>query len=155
MVGGVTLGRNGVEKVAAGEVVGGVTPLAEQIAREVRSRLESSTRVIMNNMEPANMSLRQRQKVVADCLVTLFTHEEVLPRYVQFALDNPGKFGAQVVAANPKQMEIEQTNLRERVIVVGQASESEWQEAVKSLSDAPQSNLPWALDGEVVDGAQG
>lgn len=144
-----------VERVAPGEVVGGVTPLAEQIAREVRSRLESSTRVIMNNMEPANMSLRQRQKVVADCLVTLFTHEEVLPRYVQFALDNPGKFGAQVVAANPKQMEIEQTNLRERVIVVGQASESEWQEAVKSLSDAPQSNLPWAIDGEVVDGSQG
>jgi len=34
-------------------------------------------------------------------------------------------------------------------------SEAEWQEAVKSLSDAPQSNLPWAIDGEVVDGAQG
>jgi len=142
-----------VQTVAPGEVVGGVTPLAEQIAREVRSRLESSTRVIMNNMEPANMSLRQRQKVVADCLVTLFTHEEVLPRYVQFALDNPGKFGAQVVAANPKQMEIEQTNLRERVIVVGQASESEWQEAVKSLSDTPGSNLPWEVDGEVVSGS--
>ena len=144
-----------VEKVAPGEVVGGVTPLAQQMAKEVRSRLESSTRVIIGNMEPANMSLRQRQKVVADCLVTLFTHEEMLPRYIEWSLQNPGKFGAQVVAANPKQMEIEQTNLRERVIVVGQASEAEWQEAVKSLSDAPQSNLPWAIDGEVVDGSQG
>ena len=147
-------GKQEVEKVAPGEIVGGVTPLAEQVAREVRSRLESSTRVIIGNMEPANMSLRQRQKVVADCLVTLFTHEEMLPRYVQFAMDNPGKFGAQVVAANPKQMEIEQTNLRERVIVVGQASEAEWQEAVKSLIDTPGSNLPWDIEGKVVDGPE-
>lgn len=146
-------GKQEVQTVAPGEIVGGVTPLAEQIAKDVRGRLETSTKVIMGHMEPPNMSLRQRQKVVADCLVTLFTHEEMLPRYVQFALDNPGKFGAQVVAANPKQMEIEQTNLRERVIVVASASEEDWQEAVKSLNDTPGSNLPWEVDGEVVSGS--
>lgn len=144
------MAKGGLNKVAPGEVVGGVTPLAEQMARDVRERLETSTRVLIGNMEPTNMSLRQRQKVVADCLVTLFTHEQMLPRYVQFALDNPGKFGAQVVAANPKQMEIEQTNLRERVIVVGQASPEEWEKAVEGLRDTPQSNLPWEVDGEVV-----
>ena len=146
------MGRDEVRKVAPGEVVGGITPLAEQVARDVRSRLETSTKVVMNNMEPQNMTLRQRQKVVADCLVTLFVHEDMLPRYVQFALDNPGKFGAQVVAANPKQMEIEQTNLRERVIVVGQSSPEEWEQAVKGLKEGAGSNLPWDVDGQVVSG---
>ena len=140
--------KQAVEKVAPGEIVGGVTPLAKQMAKEVRSRLESSTRVIIGNMEPANMSLRQRQKVVADCLVTLFTHEEVLPRYIEWSLQNPGKFGAQVVAANPKQMEIEQTNLRERVIVVAAASEEDWQAAVSSLNEQRDTAIPWSTIDE-------
>lgn len=98
------------------------------------------------------MGLKERQKVATDLVVSLFSHPAFQERYVQWALDNPGKFGAQVVAVVPKTMEVEQTNLRERVIVVGQASESEWQEAVKSLSDAPSSNLPWEVDGEVTGG---
>ena len=143
-----------VQTVAPGEIVGGVTPLAEELAKEVRLGLESKTKTLLNCKEPTNMGLKERQKVATDLVVSLFAHPAFQERYVQWSLDNPGKFGAQVVALLPKTMEIEKTDLRERVIVVGQASESEWQEAVKSLSDAPSSNLPWAIDGEVVD-AQG
>ena len=147
--------RQEVTTVAPGEITGGVTPLAEELAKEVRLGLETKTKTLLNHKEPTNMGLKERQKVATDLVVSLFAHPAFQERYVQWALDNPGKFGAQVVAVVPKTMEVEQTNLRERVIVVGQASEAEWQEAVKSLSDAPQSNLPWAIDGEVVDGSQG
>jgi hypothetical protein len=146
------MGRDEVNKIAPGEVVGGVTPLAEEIAREVRNGLETKTKVLLAHAEPENMGLKQRQKVAIDSMVSLFAHPEFQARYVQWALDNPGKFGAHVVAVVPKTMEVEQTNLRERVIVVGQATEAEWQEAVKSLSDAPQGNLPWDIDGEVAGG---
>ena len=146
----VARGKQEVQTVAPGEVMGGVTPLAEELAKEVRLGLETKTKTLLNHKEPTNMGLKERQKVATDLVVSLFAHPAFQERYVQWALDNPGKFGAQVVAVVPKTMEVEQTNLRERVIVVGQASEAEWQEAVKSLSDAPQSNLPWAIDGEVV-----
>jgi len=139
-----------VQTVAPGEIVGGVTPLAEELAKEVRLGFETKTKTLLNHKEPTNMGLKERQKVATDLVVSLFAHPKFQERYVEWALQNPGKFGAQVVAVVPKTMEVEQTNLRERVIVVGQASEAEWQEAVKSLSDAPQSNLPWAIDGETV-----
>jgi len=143
-------GKHEVQTVAPGEVVGGVTPLAEELAKEVRLGLESKTKTLLNHKEPTNMGLKERQKVATDLVVSLFAHPKFQERYVEWALQNPGKFGAQVVAVVPKTMEVEQTNLRERVIVVASASEEDWQEAVKSLSDAPQSNLPWAVDGEVV-----
>lgn len=148
-------GKQEVQTVAPGEVIGGVTPLAEELAREIRQGLESKTKTLLTHKEPGNMGLKERQKVATDLVVSLFAHPKFQERYVEWAIQNPGRFGAQVVAVVPKTMEVEQTNLRERVIVVGQASEAEWQEAVKSLSDAPQSNLPWAIDGEVVDGSQG
>ena len=156
-----------VQKIAPGEVVGGVTLLAEELAKEVRRGLEVKTKTLLSCSEPQNMGLKERQKVATDLVVSLFAHPAFQERYVQWALDNPGKFGAQVVAVVPKTMEVEQTNLRERVIVVGQASEAEWQEAVKSLSDSPQSSLPWetepsklgepstwATDGRMVDGSE-
>ena len=121
-----------VQTVAPGEVMGGVTPLAEELAKEVRLGLETKTRTLLAHK---------------------FAHPAFQERYVQWALDNPGKFGAQVVAVVPKTMEVEQTNLRERVIVVASASEEDWQEAVKSLNDTPGSNLPWEVDGEVVSGS--
>ena len=142
-----------VQTVAPGEVVGGVTPLAEELAKEVRLGLETKTKTLLNHKEPTNMGLKERQKVATDLVVSLFAHPAFQERYVQWALDNPGKFGAQVVAVVPKTMEVEQTNLRERVIVVASASEEDWQEAVKSLSDTPGSNLPWEVDGEVVSGS--
>lgn len=143
--------RDEVMKVAPGEVVGGVTPLAEQMAREVRDGLESKTKTLLAHAEPQNMGLKERQKVAIDSMVSLFAHPEFQARYVQWALDNPGRFGAHVVAVVPKTMEVEQTNLRERVIVVGQASESEWEDAVKSLRETPGSNLPWDVEGKVVN----
>lgn len=144
--------KDEVQKIAPGEVVGGVTPLAEEIAKQVRNGLESKTKTLLSCSEPENMGLKQRQKVAIDSMVSLFAHPEFQARYVQWALDNPGKFGAHVVAVVPKTMEVEQTNLRERVIVVGQATPEEWDEAVKSLTDSPQSNLPWEIDGEVTGG---
>ncbi len=144
--------RQEVVKVAAGEVVGGVTPLAELIAVEIRAGLETRVKALLNHKEVTNMGTRERQKVAQDLVLGLFAHPETQVRYVQWALDNPGKFGAQVVALSPKTLEVEQTTLRERVIVVGQASEAEWQEAVRGLQGGPQSNLPWEIDGEVVDG---
>ena len=146
------MAKEEVRAVAPGEVVGGVTPLAEQMAKEVRNGLESKTKVLLGCSEPENMGLKQRQKVAIDSMVSLFAHPEFQARYVQWALDNPGKFGAHVVAVVPKTMEVEQTNLRERVIVVGPSSEAEWQEAVKSLSDSPRGNLPWDVEGEVTGG---
>ena len=142
-----------VERVAPGEVVGGVTPLAEELAKEVRLGLETKTKTLLNHKEPTNMGLKERQKVATDLVVSLFAHPKFQERYVEWALQNPGKFGAQVVAVVPKTMEVEQTNLRERVIVVASASEEDWQEAVKSLNDTPGSNLPWEVDGEVVSGS--
>ena len=147
--------RQEVTTVAPGEITGGVTPLAEELAKEVRLGLETKTKTLLNHKEPTNMGLKERQKVATDLVVSLFAHPAFQERYVQWALDNPGKFGAQVVAVVPKTMEVEQTNLRERVIVVASASEEDWQEAVKSLSDTPGSNLPWDIEGKVVDGAQG
>lgn len=146
------MAKGEVTKVAPGEVLGGVTPLAEELAKEVRRGLETKTKTLLSCSEPVNMGLKDRQKVATDLVVSLFAHPAFQERYVQWALDNPGKFGSQVVALLPKTMEIEKTDLRERVIVIGQASESDWQEAVKSLSDAPQGNLPWEVDGEVVGG---
>ena len=138
--------------MAPGEIQEGVTLEAEALAREVRLGLESKTKTLLDHKEPVNMGLKERQKVATDLVVSLFAHPTFQKRYVQWALDNPGKFGAQVVAVVPKTMEVEQTNLRERVIVLGQASEAEWNEAVKSLTDAPQSNLPWEIEGEVTSG---
>jgi len=153
VVGGVGATRPapGTTNLAPGEILGGVTPLATELAKEVRLGLETKTKTLLNCKEPTNMGLKERQKVATDLVVSLFAHPSFQERYVQWALDNPGKFGAQVVAVVPKTMEVEQTNLRERVIVVGQSSEAEWQEAVKSLSDTPGSNLPWEVDGEVVN----
>jgi len=151
----VARGKQEVQTVAPGEVMGGVTPLAEELAKEVRLGLETKTKTLLAHKEPTNMGLKERQKVATDLVVSLFAHPAFQERYVQWALDNPGKFGAQVVAVVPKTMEVEQTNLRERVIVVASASEEDWQEAVKSLNDTPGSNLPWDIEGKVVDGAQG
>jgi hypothetical protein len=149
-----SVAKDEVIKIAPGEVPPGVTPFAEELAREVMEGLESKTRVLLACSEPENMSLKQRQKTAIDIMVSLFANQKFIPRYVQWALDNPGKYGAQVVAVVPKTMEVEQTNLRERVIVVGQATEAEWQEAVKSLSGSPKGSLPWedATDAEVIDG---
>ena len=144
--------KDEVQKIAPGEVVGGVTPLAEELAKEVRLGLETKTKTLLSCKEPTNMGLKERQKVATDLVVSLFAHPAFQERYVQWALDNPGKFGAQVVAVVPKTMEVEQTNLRERVIVVGQATPEEWDQAVKSLQDTPGSNLPWEIEGEVTDG---
>lgn len=141
-----------VDRVAPGEVVGGVTPLAEEMARQVREGLETKTRTLLACSEPQNMGLKERQKVATDLVVSLFAHPQFQQRYVQWALDNPGKFGAQVVAVVPKTMEVEQSSLRERVIVVGQATPEEWEQAVKGLTEGPQSNLPWDVDGEVTGG---
>ena len=148
-------GKQEVQTVAPGEVIGGVTPLAEELAREIRQGLESKTKTLLTHKEPGNMGLKERQKVATDLVVSLFAHPKFQERYVDWALSNPGRFGAQVVAVVPKTIEVEQTNLRERVIVVASASEEDWQEAVKSLSDTPGSNLPWDIEGKVVDGAQG
>ncbi len=147
------MAKDEVIKVAPGEVLGGVTPLAEELAREIRQGLESKTKTLLTHKEPGNMGLKERQKVATDLVVSLFAHPKFQERYVDWALSNPGKFGAQVVAVVPKTMEVEQTNLRERVIVVAQSSEEDWQEAVKSLNDTPGSNLPWEVDGEVVSGS--
>ena len=132
-----------VMKVADGEVLGGVTPLAEELSREVMSGLEVKTKTLLSHKEPGNMGLKERQKVATDLVVSLFAHPAFQERYVQWALDNPGKFGAQVVAVVPKTMEVEQTNLRERVIVVSAASDKEWEEAVGELTMGEGSNLPW------------
>lgn len=141
-----------VEKIAPGEVVGGVTPLAEEVSKQVREGLETKTKVLLACSEPQNMGLKERQKVATDLVVSLFAHPQFQTRYVQWALDNPGKFGAQVVAVVPKTMEVEQSSLRERVIVVGQATPEEWDQAVKGLTGTPQSNLPWEVEGEVTGG---
>ena len=138
-----------VQTVAPGEVLGGVTPLAQEMAKEVRLGLESKTKTLLNHKEPSSMGLKERQKVATDLVVSLFSHPAFQERYVQWALDQPGKFGAQVVALLPKSMEIEKTDLRERVIVIGQASESDWQEAVKSLQTISDGAVPW--DTNVVD----
>ena len=138
-----------IERVAPGEVMGGVTPLAEELAKEVRLGLETKTKTLLNHKEPGNMGLKERQKVATDLVVSLFAHPSFQERYVQWALDEPGKFGAQVVALLPKSMEIEKTDLRERVIVIGQASESDWQEAVKSMQTISDGAVPW--DTKVID----
>jgi len=142
-------GKHEVQTVAPGEVVGGVTPLAEELAKEVRLGLESKTKTLLNHKEPTNMGLKERQKVATDLVVSLFAHPKFQERYVQWALDEPGRFGAQVVALLPKSMEIEKTDLRERVIVIGQASESDWQEAVKSMQTISDGAVPW--DTRVID----
>lgn len=146
------MGKGEVQKVAPGEVIGGITPLAEEVAKQVRDGLEAKTKVLLACSEPQNMGLKERQKVATDLVVSLFAHPAFQQRYVQWALDNPGKFGAQVVAVVPKTMEVEQSSLRERVIVVGQATPEEWEQTVKGLAGGPQSNLPWDVDGEVVGG---
>ena len=138
-----------VQTVAPGEVVGGVTPLAEELAKAVRLGLETKTKTLLNHKEPTNMGLKERQKVATDLVVSLFAHPSFQERYVQWALDEPGRFGAQVVALLPKSMEIEKTDLRERVIVIGQASESDWQEAVKSMQTISDGAVPW--DTKVID----
>ena len=135
-------------KVADGEVLGGVTPLAEELSREVMSGLEVKTKTLLSHKEPGNMGLKERQKVATDLVVSLFAHPKFQERYVQWALDNPGKFGAQVVAVVPKTMEVEQTNLRERVIVVSAASDKEWEEAVGELTMEEGSSLPWENEVE-------
>ena len=137
-----------VQTVAPGEIVGGVTPLAEELAKEVRLGLETKTKTLLAHKEPTNMGLKERQKVATDLVVSLFAHPAFQERYVQWALDNPGKFGAQVVAVVPKTMEVEQTNLRERVIVVAAASEEDWQTAVSSLNEQRDTAIPWSTIDE-------
>lgn len=138
-----------VERVAPGEIIGSVSPLAEELAREIRQGLESKTKTLLTHKEPGNMGLKERQKVATDLVVSLFAHPKFQERYVEWSLDNPGRFGAQVVALLPKSMEIEKTDLRERVIVIGQASESDWQEAVKSMQTISDGAVPW--DTKVID----
>ena len=138
-----------VQKIAPGEIIGGISPLAEELAREIRQGLESKTKTLLTHKEPGNMGLKERQKVATDLVVSLFAHPKFQERYVEWALDEPGKFGAQVVALLPKSMEIEKTDLRERVIVIGQASESDWQEAVKSMQTISDGAVPW--DTKVID----
>ena len=124
-----------------------VAPLAEELAKEVRLGLETKTRPLLNHKEPTNMALKSDRR--SPQILWSVSCSSGVPRAI-CPVAGQSRSCAQVVAVVPKTMEVEQTNLRERVIVVGQASEAEWQEAVKSLSDAPQSNLPWAIDGEVV-----
>jgi len=141
-------GKQEVERVAPGEIIGSVSPLAEELAREIRQGLESKTKTLLTHKEPGNMGLKERQKVATDLVVSLFAHPKFQERYVEWAIQNPGKFGAQVVAVVPKTMEVEQTNLRERVIVVAAASEEDWQTAVSSLNEQRDTAIPWSTIDE-------
>ena len=81
-------GKQEVQTVAPGEVIGGVTPLAEELAREIRQGLESKTKTLLTHKEPGNMGLKERQKVATDLVVSLFAHPKFQERYVDWALSN-------------------------------------------------------------------